>query len=336
MPHSSYQLISNDGTIYPIGPNGLKIGRLNINDIVIRDTTVSRKHASILFSGNRCWIRDENSMAGTYVNGNRISDQLEIQSGDTLQIGPAMFHLSATVVTAPLPKRSRRNIILVVSALTTVFLLIGIIGSRGPGSSTGYQRRFTPTPLTPTISSPTETSALFMVTTPVVTKPQPSSATPTTFLSASIHCDELDQLKDLHSCAVHYSGTTQDTLWLSFRPHRLYQTNDFNLSVLIEGQKDALFPDRKGLIPLGLFEPNSEKTITLRMYCVNTVSGCPLITIHIQLLANDGKLEITSAKGEFDIQNAAFVPKATATKRQPAGPTPTETPSDAFGPTPTP
>jgi len=62
MNNPFYHLIRYDGTIVPINPRGA----------VISDPQVSRQHARILFATDRCWIWDENSALGTYVNGVRV------------------------------------------------------------------------------------------------------------------------------------------------------------------------------------------------------------------------------------------------------------------------
>ncbi|MFH1728000.1 MAG: GGDEF domain-containing protein [Pseudomonadota bacterium] len=65
------------------------IGRAKDVDIVMNDIGISRKHAQIAFTGNgQLAIFDLNSTNGTYVNGERVSEQ-ELADGDKIQIGSA-------------------------------------------------------------------------------------------------------------------------------------------------------------------------------------------------------------------------------------------------------
>jgi len=65
----------------------IKIGRSKENDIYINDSSVSREHASLIISGGRVSVRDNNSLNGTYVNGNRIRGEVTLNNQDFLKIG---------------------------------------------------------------------------------------------------------------------------------------------------------------------------------------------------------------------------------------------------------
>ena len=64
-----------------------RIGRGSDNDIVLRDTRVSRNHAAINFTGSGYSITDLGSGNGTTVNGTRIDQPCELRFGDTIGIG---------------------------------------------------------------------------------------------------------------------------------------------------------------------------------------------------------------------------------------------------------
>jgi pSer/pThr/pTyr-binding forkhead associated (FHA) protein len=49
----------------------LKIGRHSENDIVLKDMSVSRHHATIEARGHRLFVRDARSKNGTIVNGTK-------------------------------------------------------------------------------------------------------------------------------------------------------------------------------------------------------------------------------------------------------------------------
>lgn len=66
----------------------IKIGKDESNDIVINNSTISRKHAIVTIADNgTASIRDLNSTNGVYVNGKRINTDTIIQHGDKVQLG---------------------------------------------------------------------------------------------------------------------------------------------------------------------------------------------------------------------------------------------------------
>lgn len=67
------------------------IGRRQGSDIVIHDTNVSRMHAQIKRDGGRFLVEDTNSSNGTIVNDERIERPRELQPGDVIRIGDAVF-----------------------------------------------------------------------------------------------------------------------------------------------------------------------------------------------------------------------------------------------------
>jgi len=77
------------GRLFSIPIEGVKIGRGSTNDILIRETSVSRTHAMILRRGTKCYLTDENSAVGTILNGERIDPLVPIRlhDDDVIQIG---------------------------------------------------------------------------------------------------------------------------------------------------------------------------------------------------------------------------------------------------------
>jgi len=69
------------------------IGRnLEQNTIVIQDTFVSAEHALIQRYKDCYWISDLSSTNGTFVNGNRIEDEMALTPGDMIKIGSVVLH----------------------------------------------------------------------------------------------------------------------------------------------------------------------------------------------------------------------------------------------------
>src|SRR5829696_7798015 len=75
----------DDVVVLPLG--GLtRIGRRTSSDIVLDDTTVSRRHALVLEREGAPVIADDRSLNGVYVNGRRVREAA-LHHGDEVQIG---------------------------------------------------------------------------------------------------------------------------------------------------------------------------------------------------------------------------------------------------------
>ncbi len=95
----------NRGAVHPISTRPLLMGRETDCSIQILDKGTSRHHAEIFRVGEMCFIRDLGSRNGTFVNEERIHEEL-LREGDRITIG------STTVVfeadhTEPGPKNIR-------------------------------------------------------------------------------------------------------------------------------------------------------------------------------------------------------------------------------------
>ena len=69
------------------------IGRVDGNDVVLPSNSVSRTHARIFVSNNKCYIDDLGSTAGSIINGVPISGRTEITNGTRIKIGEYMLYL---------------------------------------------------------------------------------------------------------------------------------------------------------------------------------------------------------------------------------------------------
>ena len=54
-------------------------------------TSVSNRHARFVAREGRAYVRDLQSTNGTWLNGVRITEEIQINDGDTLRIGDAEF-----------------------------------------------------------------------------------------------------------------------------------------------------------------------------------------------------------------------------------------------------
>lgn len=67
------------------------IGRSEENDMVINDSFVSSEHATIAKYKHGYWLADLHSTNGTMVNGEKIKEEVVLNSGDEIKIGNATF-----------------------------------------------------------------------------------------------------------------------------------------------------------------------------------------------------------------------------------------------------
>jgi pSer/pThr/pTyr-binding forkhead associated (FHA) protein len=77
----------NVGRTYALEVEELTIGRDTSNPISINDAEVSRKHVRLMFKNNGYVIEDLGSTNGTFVNGQRISNPVQLKTGDLVAFG---------------------------------------------------------------------------------------------------------------------------------------------------------------------------------------------------------------------------------------------------------
>ncbi len=75
----------NKGQQFQINRDNLIIGRQE-GDVIIKDDTISRRHAEIIKNNGKYFIRDNNSTNGTYINNNRVN-QSPLSNGDIIRLG---------------------------------------------------------------------------------------------------------------------------------------------------------------------------------------------------------------------------------------------------------
>ncbi|MDO5025747.1 MAG: FHA domain-containing protein [Trueperella sp.] len=90
LPAGSALLIArsgaNAGARFLLNAAETTVGRSPKSDIFLDDVTVSRKHALFLHSGDDFFVRDSNSLNGTYVNMQLI-EEAKLTNGDEVRIG---------------------------------------------------------------------------------------------------------------------------------------------------------------------------------------------------------------------------------------------------------
>lgn len=86
-------LLKKDGTqkVLPIRDKATILGRRPDCDICIPLQVISRRHCQLSQEGSVLKVRDLSSSNGTFLNGSKVEDEIVINAGDNLQIGPLTF-----------------------------------------------------------------------------------------------------------------------------------------------------------------------------------------------------------------------------------------------------
>lgn len=86
------QLITETGQIHPLNVGVNAIGRVTGNDIILVDSSMSRRHAELHWDGQECRLVDLGSTNGTYVDGRRLAPNQPqpLSPGARLSFGPTM------------------------------------------------------------------------------------------------------------------------------------------------------------------------------------------------------------------------------------------------------
>src|ERR1017187_487582 len=73
--------------------NGINVGRVQGNDLMLPKGNVSKHHARLLYRDGRFIVTDLKSTNGTYVNGRKISQATIVREGDKIYIGDFVLRL---------------------------------------------------------------------------------------------------------------------------------------------------------------------------------------------------------------------------------------------------
>lgn len=80
-----YRHYADEYNLGSLGKETITFGREDDNDITIASDIVSRHHGHFTLKDGRCYITDDNSTNGIYVNGLPVK-QVELKDGDTIRI----------------------------------------------------------------------------------------------------------------------------------------------------------------------------------------------------------------------------------------------------------
>jgi pSer/pThr/pTyr-binding forkhead associated (FHA) protein len=82
----------DQGRSFSLGPQSL-VGRDPTSSIHLTDEEISRRHAIIILGEGRCTIEDLGSSNGTYLDGQLVHGEAEMQPGARIGVGQTVLEL---------------------------------------------------------------------------------------------------------------------------------------------------------------------------------------------------------------------------------------------------
>jgi hypothetical protein len=95
------------GQRFSVAKDSIIIGRMAGSDVVVSDSEVSRRHASITWERGQPVIRDLGSTNGTFVNGVRITAPRALRDGDTVGLGKVQLGFQCPAIAGAYPREAR-------------------------------------------------------------------------------------------------------------------------------------------------------------------------------------------------------------------------------------
>lgn len=93
-------LVLPDGGMFELRKS-CAVGRAPENDLVLDDDQISRRHAFVQAQGEtEFWLVDLGSSNGTYVNGRRIAQPVELKKGDVITMGGSRLVFQSEALSA--------------------------------------------------------------------------------------------------------------------------------------------------------------------------------------------------------------------------------------------
>jgi DNA-binding response OmpR family regulator len=85
------KLTDPTGRTHALTDKVTRIGRAVENEIVVSSKRISREHACVRREGWRVVLEDLGSTNGTFLNGQRITDVVQLRDGDQIKVGDVLF-----------------------------------------------------------------------------------------------------------------------------------------------------------------------------------------------------------------------------------------------------
>ncbi len=88
---------NGDERVVEIDSDQFIIGKRSSNDLVLKDNLVSREHCAILKDGSgKCFLRDQGSRNGTFVNGHKVEADVMLRDGMKVRVGQVQMKFCTT------------------------------------------------------------------------------------------------------------------------------------------------------------------------------------------------------------------------------------------------
>jgi pSer/pThr/pTyr-binding forkhead associated (FHA) protein len=94
---------AKQGLEIPLKKEKFLIGRAKECALRAGSEAISRRHCAIVRRDDRYTVRDLGSRNGTYVNDKRITEEVPLNAGDELRVGPLKFNVTARSSTPVMP-----------------------------------------------------------------------------------------------------------------------------------------------------------------------------------------------------------------------------------------
>jgi len=123
------------GESIELKPGSYSLGRDESSDIVIKDQSISRHHATFQYKNNAFTLSDMGSLAGTFVNRKRIGG-LVLQTGSWMRVGETTMVLTTFEANEALAPDSEETVLGVRSGMGATLQV-----QSGPGAGKVYELR---------------------------------------------------------------------------------------------------------------------------------------------------------------------------------------------------
>ncbi|MGC1380972.1 MAG: FHA domain-containing protein [Candidatus Baltobacteraceae bacterium] len=89
------EVLQPDGRHPHRGYPPFELGRAKQADLVLRDAEVSRRHARFASANGVVYVEDLKSSNGTFLNGRRVTEAIEVRGGDEIDVGTTRILVTA-------------------------------------------------------------------------------------------------------------------------------------------------------------------------------------------------------------------------------------------------
>ena len=166
----------------------LRLGRDPSNDVVVSDPQASRRHATLWWQHGRCYVRDEGSANGTWLNDRKVVEDQPLRVGDRLRIGSTTFELKEGQQRQARGWKKRPSVSLAVALVgggSLVLLLLVVLWLSHPSGVAFPPPLPVPSPGAPRAVAPSALPTAVRATPTFTPAPMPSTPTSAAMAAAT-------------------------------------------------------------------------------------------------------------------------------------------------------